>query len=156
MPASNGAATAVQDDPLDLGDLIPRMKTVTITRDGQKVNLDAFVYETAPVSVYALIAQAHDEYVTVIEDETAKGLHRDQAICRYYSQVARALCHGLTIDETDRLGGDFKRLERMLQALGYPPPRPEQVQGEAVGGESIMASSSPVSEPSTAATTPTG
>jgi hypothetical protein len=157
MPGTNGTVARAEnepDDPLDLGDLISETKTVTITRDGQKVRLEGFVYSTAPVSVYALIAQAHDEYVAVIDDETARGIHRDQALCRYYSQIARALVVGLTIDEADRLGGDFKRLERMLAALGYPPPRAEAAAGEAPGeGAQISESSSPDSTASTPVST---
>jgi hypothetical protein len=159
MPGTNGTATRVEpepDDPLDLGDLISETRTVTITRDGQRVRLEGFVYSTAPVSVYALIAQAHDEYMAVIDDEAAKGIHRDQALCRYYSQIARALVIGLTVDEADRLGGDFKRLALMLAALGYPPPRAEAAEGEVPAAESTTDASSPGSEPSTAATTLTG
>jgi hypothetical protein len=149
MPSQNGTAASVQDDPLDLGDLVSETKTVTLVRDGQKVRLEAFVYQTAPVSVYALIAQAHDEYMAVIDDPTCRGIHRDQALCRYYSQIARHLTVGMTIDEADRLGGDFPRLERYLAGLGYPPPRPEATAGEVMGGGSIMDDSSPASSPST-------
>ena len=151
MPGTNGTAASVQDDPLDLGDLVSEMKTVTVRRDGQRVSLEAFVYKTAPVSVYALIAQAHDEYMAVIEDVTARSVHRDQALCRYYGRIAKALTIGLTVDEEDRLAGDFPRLEQMLAALGYPPPRPETPAGEVMAAESTTDGSSASSEPSTAA-----
>jgi hypothetical protein len=62
---------------------------------------------------------------------------------------------GLSHDETDRLGGDFPRLERMLKSLGYPPPAPA-AEGEALAVESTTDAASASSEPSTAATTPTG
>lgn len=157
MPSTNGTAkAAMQDDPLDLGDLVPKTKTVTLVRGGEKVRLEAFVYLTAPVSVYALIAQAHDEYMAVVDDETARGVHRDQALCRFYSQIARHLTTGMTIEEADNLGGDFPRLERYLAALGYPPPRPEPTEGEAQAVELTTDASSATSEPSTAATTETG
>lgn len=158
MPGTNGTAKAVanDDDALDLGDLIPQTRKVTIVRDGQRVHLDAYIYSTAPVSVYALIAQAHDEYMAVVDDETARSVHRDQAFCLYYQRIAKALTIGLTVDEADRLGGDFPKLERMLKALGYPPPRPEAPEGEAPATESTSENASPGSEPSTVATTPTG
>jgi hypothetical protein len=158
-PGINGTATAVSDDDaLDLGDLLPETKTVTILRDGQKERLEAFMYRTAPVSVYALIAQAHDEYMALVRDESVASVHRDMAVCRYYGAIAKALVPGLSHDETDRLGGDFPRLERMLKSLGYPPQAAPVAEGEAVGDqvEPITEASSPDSEPSTAATTPTG
>lgn len=133
MPGTNGTAQAVapDDEALDLGDLIPETKSVKIRRDGQAVTLEGFVYSTAPVSVYALIAQAHDRYMAVVDDETARGVHRDFALCDYYKSIAKALVTGLTVDEADRLGGDFPKLERMLKALGYPPPRLQGAEGEA-------------------------
>lgn len=156
MPGTNGTAgTSSTDDPLDLGDLIPETKPVKIRRDGQAVMLEGYVYSTAPVSVYALIAQAHDRYMSVVDDETARGVHRDFALCDYYKSIAKALVTGLTVDEADRLGGDFPRLERMLQALGYPPPRREQTEaGEVTATELTTDGSSAPSAPSTVA--PTG
>lgn len=162
MPGQNGTATlravadTTDDDALNLGDLIPETKTVTITRDGKPERLEAFMYRTAPVSVYALIAQAHDEYMALVRDENVASVHRDMAVCRYYGAIAKALVPGLSHDETDRLGGDFPRLERMLKSLGYPPPAAPVAEGEAQAAESTTESSFQNSDSTTAATTPTG
>lgn len=156
MPAANGTAYAEADDPLDLGDLLPRMKQVTIIRDGQKVTLDAYEYETAPVSVYALIAQAHDEFAAVWDDQTVRGLHRSQALAQFHKSIAKALVIGMTHAEADNLGGDMPKLERLLKALGYPPERKADDAGEAPAAGSATESSSPASEPSTATPTPIG
>jgi hypothetical protein len=155
-PGPNGAATkqavadTTDDDALNLGDLLPETRTVTIIRDGKQERLEAFMYRTAPLSIYSLIAIAHDHYMTVVRDDAAASVHRDQAVCEYYKSIARALVPGLTVDEADRLGGDFPRLERMLGALGYPPPRAETPEGEVAGGqaEQTMDASSPESSPS--------
>lgn len=158
MPDSNAALRVVQDDdPLDLGDLIPRTKTITITRDGKKAHIEAFVFTTAPVSIYATIAQAHDEYMAVVQDESTFGVHRDQAQSKYYAAVARALTDNvLTPDEADRLGGDYPKVSALLRALEYLKPTEAVPAGEGSAAGSISESSSPTSEPSTAATTPTG
>jgi hypothetical protein len=161
-PGPNGTATlhavadTTDDDALNLGDLLPETKTVTILRDGKQERLEAFMYRTAPVSVYALIAQAHDEYMALVRDESVASVHRDMAVCRYYGAIAKALVPGLSHDETDRLGGDFPRLERMLKSLGYPPPAAPVAEGEVQAVESTTDAESASSEPSTAATTPTG
>jgi hypothetical protein len=163
MPGTNGVVAlhdVSDDDALDLGDLIPETRTVTVRRDGKPVRLEAYVYSTAPVSIYAKIAQAHDLYMAEVNDETAFGVHRDHAFCDYYKSVARALVAGLSHEEADNLGGDFPKLERMLKALGYPPPRATAAQGEAPAAAeaaSTTENSSPGSASSTeAATTPTG
>jgi hypothetical protein len=160
-PGPNGTATlgavadTTDDDALNLGDLIPATKMVTVIRNGEKVDLEAFMYRTAPVSVYSGIGQAHDQYMAVVQDETVASVHRDVAVCDYYRAIAKALIGGLTVEEADNLGGDFPRLERLLKSLGYPPPAPA-VEGEALAVESTTDAASASSEPSTAATTPTG
>jgi hypothetical protein len=101
--------------------------------------------------VYALIAQAHDEYVALARDESVASVHRDMAVCRYYGAIAKALVPGLSHDETDRLGGDFPRLERLLKSLGYPPPAPA-VAGEAAGDQ--VEPTTPISSPDSIGSTP--
>jgi hypothetical protein len=156
MPGRNGAAPAA-DDPLDLGDLIPRTKTITLLRNGKKTRIEAFVFTTAPVSVYAKIAQAHDAYMAVMRDEGVYRLHQDQAQSKFYADIVRALTDDeLTLDEADRLGGDYALVTRVLTELEYLKPREAAPEGEAPAAVSTSEGSSPSSEPSTAATTPTG
>ena len=155
--AQRNGATSATDDPLDLGDLIPRTKTITLVRDGKKIRLDAFVFTTAPVEVYAQIAQSHDEYMAVLRDETAFRLRQDCAQSKHYAAVVRALTDNqLTLDEADRLGGDSVKLRRALEALEYLKPTEANPQGNALSVVSTSESSSPISEPSTAAITATG
>jgi hypothetical protein len=161
-PGPNGTATlhavadTTDDDALNLGICSLRRRPSRSSATASKERLEAFMYRTAPVSVYALIAQAHDEYVALARDETVASVHRDMAVCRYYGAIAKALVPGLSHDETDRLGGDFPRLERMLKSLGYPPPAAPVAEGEVQAVESTTDAESVSSEPSTAATTPTG
>lgn len=137
-PRKNGAVARV--NVLDLGDLSPVFKRVSITRDGKKEHLEAYAEApSCPASVRVRLARAHQEYKQALQDNFGKTDGQPE-LYEYVREMLLIVIDKLTFDEADLLAGDTDKAGPLLEELGWLTPisQAEDEVPEVTGEETAL------------------
>jgi hypothetical protein len=137
-------------DILDLGDLSVATKTVSVTRNGEKVFLEGYVNgDNCIASVVVRVRASSDRYKLVALDEESSQEERVIALTKHYREVIQAIIPGIDIFEAEVFANDPDRVHKLMVYLEWETDdNDDEVADPEVVGEAESPSTGVESSPS--------